>query len=326
MRTTLLLLAAAAVAGTAGCQPERRSAPADAERPVRLQREPSLALPTLAEAAPREYPGLHNVVAFHDGYLSGGVPEGEAGFDALAAMGVRTIISVDGAEPDVEAARARGIRYIHLPIGYDGFDEERRRQLARASRDAIADGPVYIHCHHGKHRSAGAAATVAVSLGWADPDAMVGRMRIAGTAPHYTGLYGCAQRAAPLAWDVIEAVPADFPEISRPTDFVQGMVDIDVAMEHLEEIEAAGWRTPPDHPDLVPAAEAGRLADLLRYLAEVERSRREPESFARGMIENAKLAADLELMLLTHQPPESLSLQLQRVADSCKQCHRGYRD
>ena len=60
-----------------------------------------VAPPTMADQKPRDYPGLHNVVAYHDGYYSGSVPEGAEGFDALAGMGIKTIISVDGAEPDV---------------------------------------------------------------------------------------------------------------------------------------------------------------------------------------------------------------------------------
>src|SRR5262245_171423 len=53
--------------------------------------------PAVNDVQPRDYSGLHNVVAFHDGFYSGSVPEGDAGFDTITAMGVRTIISVDGA-------------------------------------------------------------------------------------------------------------------------------------------------------------------------------------------------------------------------------------
>jgi hypothetical protein len=98
----------------------------------------------------------------------------------------------------VEKAKARGIRYIHLPIGYNGFDEQRKLQLVRATRDAMVQGPVYIHCHHGKHRSAGAAATIAASLGWLSPAESVDRMHVSGTAANYTGLYACASSATIL--------------------------------------------------------------------------------------------------------------------------------
>ena len=259
--------------------------------------------------------------------ISGSVPEGDEGFDTLAGMGVKTIISVDGAAPEVDKAAARGMRYIHLPIGYNGFDDDRRRQLVRATRDAMADGPVYIHCHHGKHRSAGAAASIAASLGWASPQAMVDRMKVAGTAANYTGLYACASNSSPLDPDVIEAVPADFPSVWRTSDYVRGMVEIDEAFEHLKAIEKAGWKAPADHPDLVPAAEAGRLADLYRVLTDTDRVRKEPAEFADLMRKSQEEASALEQLLsATTRDPARLSAQFKIVAASCKQCHAKYRD
>ena len=46
------------------------------------------------------------------------------------------------------------------------------------------------------------------------------------------------------------------------------MVEVDHAWAHLEAIKAAGWKVPHDHPDLVPAAEAGQLTDNLRFASE----------------------------------------------------------
>jgi len=72
--------------------------------------------PTTADTVPRDYAGIRNVVAYHDGYYSGSMPDGAEAFETLHAMGIKTIISVDGAAPDVEAAKRLGMRYIHLPI------------------------------------------------------------------------------------------------------------------------------------------------------------------------------------------------------------------
>jgi protein tyrosine phosphatase (PTP) superfamily phosphohydrolase (DUF442 family) len=286
-----------------------------------------VAIPGVAEGRPLDFVGLHNVVAYHEQFLSGGVPEGEAGFDTLAAMGVKTIISVDGAEPDVQAARAHGLRYIHLPIGYNGFDEQRKRELVRATRDAMQVGPVYIHCHHGKHRSAGAAGTVAVSLGWATADEMIDRMKVSGTAPSYKGLYACTSNAVVLETAAIAAVPADFPEISKPTSFVKGMVEMDVIVDHLKAIENAGWEVPADHPDLVPVAEAGRLADLFRVHAESDRSKNGPADFREEMLEANVLAQSLEDMLAAEKrDSQQLSAQLKLINASCKHCHVTFRD
>jgi hypothetical protein len=255
------------------------------------------------------------------------VPEGDLGFETLARMGVKTVLSVDGAAPDVERAKAHGIRYIHLPIGYNGFDEQRKLQLVRATRDGLSVGPMYVHCHHGKHRSAGAAGTVIASLGWSSPEQMVERMRVSGTSAGYKGLYSGTAGATALASRVIDAVPPDFPEVSRPSGFVKGMVEVDEAFEHLKAIEKAGWMVPSDHPDLVPAAEAGRLADLLRVLAGDERVARKPADFAAMMRENNAQATALEAMLAENdRDKEKLSKQLTIIAATCKDCHVKYRD
>jgi len=283
--------------------------------------------PKLGDDKPRDYSGLHNVVAYHDGFYSGSVPEGDAGFDAVAGMGVKTIISVDGAAPEVEYAKARGIRYIHLPIGYNGFDEQRKLEITRATRDAMAQGPVYVHCHHGKHRSAGAAAAVAVSLGWMTPDEATTRMKVSGTAPNYKGLYACAAAATVVGADVLDAVPADFPQAAPPKGFVKSMVEIDEINEHLKLIEKSGWQAPKDHPDLVPAAEAGRMADILRVLSTGDRAASKPAGFAEGLQSNSDAAQKLEdLLAAGEKDATKLSAQFKAVADSCKTCHAKYRD
>jgi protein tyrosine phosphatase (PTP) superfamily phosphohydrolase (DUF442 family) len=284
-------------------------------------------LPGAKDDKPHDFAGLQNVVAYRDGYLSGSVPEGDEGFATLAAMGIRTIISVDGAEPDVVAARAHGLRYIHLPIGYNGFDDQRKLELVRASRDAMADGPVYVHCHHGKHRSAGAAGAVAVSLGWATADEMVDRMKVSGTSPSYKGLYACTSNAVVLETAAITAAPADFPEISKPTSFVKGMVEMDAIVDHLNAIENADWGVPAEHPDLVPVAEAGRLADLFRVHAESDRSRNGPADFRELMLDANVLAQSLEDMLVAeNRDSQQLSAQLKLINASCKHCHVTFRD
>lgn len=296
---------------------------AAAKRPARTP----IALPSMSETAPRNYPGIHNVVSYHDGFVSGSVPEGDVGFETLAAMGVKTIISVDGAEPEVDKAASRGIRYIHLPVGYNGFDDQRKLELVRASRDAMKDGPVYIHCHHGKHRSAGAAATVAASLGWETSDKGVERMKVSGTAPTYKGLYACAANATVLKASMIDAVQPEFPSISKPSGLVKGMVEIDEVFEHLKAIEKSGWTVPVDHPDLVPVAEAGLLADLYRVLGESTFVNGRPPEFVELMNESNARAQRLEDLLAAGElNAANLSVQFELVSASCKDCHTKYRD
>ena len=282
--------------------------------------------PGMSADRPVDAPGLHNVVAYADGLWCGGVPEGDAGFASLRAWGIRTVISVDGAVPDAARAARFGLRYVHLPIGYDGFDDARRLQLARAVRDL--PGPVYLHCHHGKHRAAGAGAAVAVTLGKLTTAQATARMRVSGTAPTYPGLYACAANASPAAADDIAAVPAEFPEATRPSGLVESMIAVDAGVDRLVAIERAGWKAPADHPDLVPAAEAAAVAEQLRLLAEAPDSARHPDGF-RALLARDHAAAQRLEDLLAGEPaasPERLAAELRSLQAGCKECHAAYRD
>ena len=95
-------------------------------------------------------PGLHNVRRVTDSILVGSEPGGEEAFRSLQSLGVQVILSVDGAAPNLELARKYGMRYIHIPIGYDGIDQQSALAMTRVARDIR--GPLYVHCHHGRHR------------------------------------------------------------------------------------------------------------------------------------------------------------------------------
>lgn len=281
--------------------------------------------PALQADKPANYPGLHNVVTYSDGLYSGSVPEGDEGFDTLVGMGVRTIISVDGALPEVDEATARGMRYVHLPIGYNGMGAERTLEIAKAIHDL--PGPVYVHCHHGKHRSAGATAAAAVTLGKLSTDAATARMKVSGTAPNYTGLYKCAAVAAPVDERTLAALPAYFPERSSPTGLVQSMTAIDEANDELKAIEKAGWKTPADHLDLVPVAIAGRMADLFRTGAEDNAAKAHSQEFRDWLLAESKQLEAIEAGLASGTLlADELSKRMKAVQQSCKDCHAKYRD
>jgi protein tyrosine phosphatase (PTP) superfamily phosphohydrolase (DUF442 family) len=294
--------------------------------------------PSMSDGVAKDLEGLHNVVAYHEGFWSGGVPEGKAGFEQLRSMGVKTIISVDGAVPDLELAKSMGMRYVHLPIGYDGFDDARKAELVRAVRDLPK--PSYLHCHHGKHRSAGAAAAVAVSLGWMTNEQAAARMKVSGTAAGYKGLWSCTAKAAPMAAAVIDAASASFPEVTRPESFVASMVAIDEAFDRLKLAEKAGWKAPADHPDLAPIADAGKLADLFRLVDEASLRKCSPEGadeLKSWMARSATAAAQLEAALerAGKTAPDGTEAASQRAAATalmaglaadCKACHAKYRD
>jgi protein tyrosine phosphatase (PTP) superfamily phosphohydrolase (DUF442 family) len=274
--------------------------------------------------APRDAHAIHNVHALDDHIISGAVPEGDAAFDELKALGVKTIISVDGATPDVDRAAARGIRYVHIPITYAEVTDEERLEIARAVRDL--PGPVFIHCHHGKHRSPAAAAAVAITHGRITPEEGVAFMKTCGTAPNYTGLYATVAAAGPVAAAEIDAAPADFPAVRVPEGIVAAMVEADGVFEHLGDIRAVGWVVPPTHPDLVPAAEAGRLVDLLRVSGEDPGIKRHGDAYTKLLDEAVAAATALEDAVVAGTPAQQLETHYKLVQASCKDCHAVYRD
>lgn len=280
-------------------------------------------LPAAHDAAPADYPGIHNVVAFGDGLYSGSQPE-EGGLESLAALGIRTVISVDGAQPDVDGAAALGIRYVHLPIGYDGIDEDRKLELARAVRDL--PGPVYVHCHHGKHRSAGAASAIGLMLGRFSNEYADARMHVSGTAPHYKGLWACAADTRPVTDARLDTASNAFPSRWTTSGMVQGMVAIDEAFEHARAIEKAGWKAPADHPDLVPAAEVARLTHVLRLLRDDAESKRYGAEFMDLLAQSEAACDQLEQGIVEGAQAAELSARFARVGQSCKACHADFRD
>jgi protein tyrosine/serine phosphatase len=66
--------------------------------------------------------------------------------------------------------------------GDTAFDisQERTKELAKADRELA--GPIYLHCHHGKHRSPAAAVVACVTAGLILPHAALPILRTAGTS------------------------------------------------------------------------------------------------------------------------------------------------
>ncbi|MBI4717906.1 MAG: cytochrome c [Planctomycetes bacterium] len=267
--------------------------------------------------------GLHNVVEVFPGFINGSAPEGDAGFESLRALGVRTVISVDGAPPDVERARARGLRYVHLPIGYDGIGPEEALKLTRVVRDL--PGPVYIHCHHGVHRSPAAAAAVMVGLGKATAEEATAFMRRAGTSPQYAGLYQCVGRMQRAEAAAVDAVPAEFPERARTSELVDAMAAVSRSFEYLEAAAEQDWSPPAGHPDRTPKHEAVLIVAALGDLMEQETLPARGSDF-RDLLAQAERSARELQAALSAADADARHVRFTALRASCRDCHKRYRD
>ncbi|MGE0609369.1 MAG: hypothetical protein AB7O62_19920, partial [Pirellulales bacterium] len=287
----------------------------------------------IAAPLPRRLPVEHlpNAIRLHPNVVSGGQPEGEAAFAELRDLGIKTVISVDGARPDVPLAKKYGLRYVHLPHGYDGVPEQRGRELAKAIRDL--PGPIYLHCHHGKHRSPAAAVVGCVMAGLVPPQQAGATLQFAGTSPNYKGLYETAEAARRLDDALLDALQADFPETAQLPPFQEAMVAVEHTHDHLKLIEAAGWKTPAAHPALDPAHEALLLREHFTELLRGEMAQQQPEQFGRLLQNSEQAGHALEDALLAWkaagQPepiPDGISSALARITKDCKACHESFRD
>jgi protein tyrosine phosphatase (PTP) superfamily phosphohydrolase (DUF442 family) len=282
-----------------------------------------IARPGITESRPAELPGLHNVVAYTDRCMSGAQPDGEQAFAALAAMGVRTVISVDGAPPDVELAHRYGLRYVHLPISYDDVPAERGLQIAQALH--ALPGPFYVHCHHGKHRSAAALGSAAVIAGAITPDQAAARMKVSGLSKDYRGLWEAVATSAPAAAAALRADPASFPSRASVSGLVATMAAIDLVFDNLKVVSKTQWRPTESHPDLVPAREAKRLAELVRGLRDDAESKAHPADYQDLLATMIAAAEQLEAAVQAGDVDQATA-QFDRAGKSCKQCHVSYRD
>ncbi len=275
-------------------------------------------------------PNLH--LAF-DGVYSGGMPAGEPAFDELRDMGIRTIICVDGATPDVKAAESRGMRYVHIPLKYAGITAEQQAELSRAVRDLPR--PIYIHCHHGKHRSPAAAAMAGIGVGAMSDDEGTAFLKTAGTGKNYAGLWACVGSARALQTARIDAAPAEFPPVAAIPTTTHLMLEIDDAFSRLQAADAIDFAVPAVR-GVSSVSDAAQIADHLRAIWQAELKKSPAERVGQGELgEWCRVAADeaqaLEDALAIEDPAQRPSTQTLHatfavIADSCSSCHAKYRN
>lgn len=264
---------------------------------------------------PSEPEGLHNLHRVSPELWSGASPEGEVGFIELKRLGVKTIISVDGATPEVALAEKHGLRYVHLPVGYDGISRERTLELAKVGRDL--PGPIYIHCHHGKHRGPAAAAAIRLCLDpQFTPEHAEQFLKMAGTDSRYVGLIQLPRTLKRPTTEELDRMIAAFPSVNRVANLTTRMVEIDGIWDKLKAATEAGWPNPSaiaaDAVLLIEQyQEVGRLPDSQRFAEQLAAARSGAEQ-----LEQALRKAD------TKKSAEAFAASKAQ----CQSCHDEFRD
>ena len=264
-------------------------------------------------------PGAEPAPALHRRWSArigqGPEPKGDEAFRLLAARGYTLVLSVDGALTEVEAARRHGLRYAHVPIGYEGIERDQALAIVKAVRSA--KGAVYVHCHHGRHRGPSAAALARIALGEATK-AQALRGLLQTLSPAYPGLRrAVAAFVAPTPAE-LEGVPQPASRV-RPTDLVAHMLEIGERWEWLKARHARGWEPDPSAPDLSPEHQARLLVEGFREAARLPESKR----FTAPLVQAEAAAQTLEAALKAKAPTGAAIAALKQ---SCLDCHRAHRN
>ena len=271
------------------------------------------------ESVDKELPVVENLLQGAEGIYSGGEPRDAKAFQSLRKLGIRTIVSVDGKRPNVEQARRHGLRYVHIPIVYDGINLHQQLSLVHLAQEA--KGPVYVHCHHGRHRGPAATAILCLAKGHLNHRQANDFLQRAGTSETYTGLWRDVDRfqLPPATTDLPPLV-----EIAQVSLLTTAMADIDRSFGLLKLCRQADWKTPKSHPDLAPA----ELALLLKEGFRESQRNLEKGSTAEmaSWLQEAEATAAAMETALRENRMDSIEKSYAQLEESCARCHRRFRD
>jgi protein tyrosine phosphatase (PTP) superfamily phosphohydrolase (DUF442 family) len=264
---------------------------------------------------------LHHCLAITDRIYSGGEPGSTEAMQTLRQLGVRTVISVDGARPPVELAGQFGLRYVHIPIGYDGIPPQAQAMLVRAVHES--EGRIYVHCHHGQHRGPAAAIVCAKVNSDLSATEALQILETAGTSREYAGL-----RRDAIAFHPSDAVGPAPPlvEVAEVDSLVAAMASLGRANDHLKLLADSNWGPNAGHPDLVATQET-----LILYegFFESQRHLRETNPYDAQFVTAIGQATELAKLMsenLRQQDWAQASATFQRIQRTCVDCHADYRN
>lgn len=285
---------------------------------------------TLPAKDATECKGLHHVYLLSDRVISGSEPVGIAGLQSIADMGVRTVISVDGSAPDHETAARLGLRYVHVPIQYRAITDEEILKLSKTFREA--EGPIYVHCYHGKHRGPAAAAIGRLVIDGVPREVAIAEMRqYGGTASSYEGLYATIAASKLPTPEETAAFEYGFDPVHQPKGVVGAMAVLARAFDNVTDASKREWVADEEHPDLNALNEAQKLQQAFELAWELDSTQSAPADqrawFDQSRTESAKLVEALRRFEKGEVAASAEAKQsLKAVKALCSQCHEAYRN
>jgi len=319
----MIVSAGLALSGCAGSQNTHTQA-SQGQTPSQEQAEPHGSNEQHAQAASNERHdehALHNLHALTPELYSAAEPVGDPAYAELAALGIKTVISVDGVAPNKQLAQRYGISVVHIPTTYDGISDKQSRQLAHAM--ATMPRPIFVNCHHGKHRGPAAICVGAIGSGDITNAQAIDFMKTAKTSPKYTGLWKAAEAARPLSNAELHDDSIQLVEAAVIEDFVEGMAELSRLSDLINECADYGFRAPENHPDLAPISLAGQIHNLFREMEDDQITIDNGPNFYKLLTHSRDLASQLETQI-EHDDIDGAYNSLQLLMEACSDCHNEY--
>ncbi|MCA9040341.1 MAG: hypothetical protein KDA65_08350 [Planctomycetaceae bacterium] len=266
---------------------------------------------------------LQSLIEVKPGYFSGGEPVGEEAFKKLKELGVKVLVSVDGIRPNVELAHKYGMRYIHIPIQYNGIDRESELKLVRVAKEIKE--PLYVHCHHGKHRGPASMAIICRASGQFDAKQAGQYLHDVGTSPEYKGLWK-AVREFQLPEETTLLPP--LVEVAEVDSIAAHMAEADRRFDQL-----AALLEENQNKELTSTVEEQLNSELL-LLWELIRESRRAAALSKKPDEKLVIAFEksdsriktMKEDLKNVHSRETWSNRLELIKKDCKGCHSQFRN
>ena len=245
---------------------------------------------------------------------SGGEPAERKHFRWLAGQGVKTIVSVDGIAPDLNLAKAYGLRYVHIPLTYSGISRDSGLAMLRVLEEM--PGPIFVHCHHGQHRAPAAVAYMLRASESVSKDEALEILFRGGTSKEYLGLWTDVRNAKKRTDN--EKLP-ELKSTATVPDFAKRMAGLARSLEKLQKV-ANGEARKRSYSALL-------LSDDFR---ELERS---PFAKRHGGDFRALLEFSTKLSTQLHQASKAADFDdkkfgelMDEMKQNCTRCHEQFRN
>ena len=312
---TVLGLAGALTLAAAACG----SATSDAGETAPLADVPRE--PTLGEDG--QPLGIERYRRWSDKLGQGGQPMGDVAFRNLAALGFRTLISVDGAKPDAETAAKYGLTYVHIPFGYSAIPQDAQDRIVKAVTET--DGPVFVHCHHGQHRGPAGMMIARIVVDGISHEEAARELKESGCAEQYTGLYRDVAACKAPPPERLAALPAKLPSYVSPGDVADHMAALDRVWDRILKVKDASWATPASMPDVDPPHEARMLWESFRETARLPESKKYGDDFL-AILKRAEDGAVAMEEAIRRKDAAAAAKHYDAVKASCTDCHKRWRN